>query len=85
MRTIRQQEEISFNAISIKDAMVMYPMMLALKKDILSEKSKWSAYDSLKKEEAIAVYKLLVSLGFSSGDDDFIDNLSKEDDTMQIK
>jgi hypothetical protein len=50
MKTIKQQEEIAFNAISFKDAIVLLPLMDELVK-IVNNNRLFQVYANLPKEE----------------------------------
>ena len=50
MKTIKQTEEIAFNAITFKDAIVMLPLMDALAA-MIDNNRKAKLYESLSKEE----------------------------------
>ena len=50
MKTIKRQEEIAFNAISFKDAIVLLPLMDALTKSVNHNRVA-DFYDNLPKEE----------------------------------
>ena len=85
MKTILQNTEIAYNAVTIQDAIQMLPLMDWLKKQAIKEVT-LAAYEALPKEEkayykwtpssdiknANAIYALLVSLGFCSSTDEQI-------------
>ncbi len=50
MKTIKKQEEISFNAISFKDAIILLPLMDQLTK-LVNHNRVANLYDNLAKEE----------------------------------
>lgn len=85
MKTILQSTDIPYNAVSVKDAIQLLPLMDWLKTQAIKEAT-LIEYNSLPKEEkayykwapspdiknANAIYALLVSLGFCSSTDESI-------------
>ena len=85
MKTILQSTEVSYNAVTVKDAIQLLPLMDWLKAQAIKELT-LVEYNSLPKEEkasykwapspdiknASAQYALLVSLGFCSSTDEQI-------------
>lgn len=79
MKTILQNTEIAYNAVTIQDAIQMLPLMDWLKNQAIKEAT-LAAYEALPKEQkanykwapspeiknASAQYALLISLGFCS-------------------
>lgn len=82
MKTVLQQTEVAYNAVTVKDAIQMLPLMDWLKKQAIKEAT-LAAYEALPKEQkanykwapspeiknASVQYALLVSLGFCSSTD----------------
>lgn len=83
MKTIIQTTDVAYNAVTVKDAIQLLPLMDWLKKQAVKEIT-LAAYEALPKEEksqyrwtpspdiknASAQYALLVSLGFCSSTDE---------------
>lgn len=85
MKTILQNTEIAYNAVTVKDAIQLLPLMDWLKTQAIKEAT-LVEYEALPKEEkasykwapspdiknASAQYALLISLGFCSSTDEQI-------------
>lgn len=83
MKTILQNTEIAYNAVTVKDAIQLLPLMDWLKNQAIKEVT-LAAYEALPKEQkanykwtpspeiksASAQYALLISLGFCSSTDE---------------